>query len=273
MEHQAVAVEESLVEQELLGETPRNVKFRGTRSEVIAKCIHRWGGYLPVVALLFLAMAVFLYASRMAIPVFGSTANGTVTAAEVRQSGADDRDHLVTYAYHVDQKTIKDTDTVPWKIYRTLPVGSSVRVRYVPQLPTWHTLMPASYGEGSGIVALWVRSAIPLFGSFYLLFFMSASRNRERDLIAYGTPALGMIKSKNSWGRYQIVYEFIPNGGTEPVTNTMSVPLNDWRRLYPGDTRTVLYLSGKKACNTLYQLSNFTADDSANQKKRLPAQA
>jgi hypothetical protein len=255
---------EVAIEPELLGPTPRRVRFRwpGFGRKETAGC-----GLLTLFLLPFYAIGIYAFvnvAHATSVRYTGAETTGVVTDMRTSQDSDDSYPYSVTYRYRIDGKDYTGTSKVDSQSYNSWYVGSRVPVLYLPATPEWHTRIRGAESGNLSFHWMWVL----IWDG--LLFGLSAAGcyacYSARALIVRGTPVLGTItdKTKELDDRtytYQIHYEFSPmdSDGVQVTGRQSIADQKQWNAANVGDRLTVVYLPDRPKKHMLYRYQGFRA--------------
>lgn len=124
------------------------------------------GAYFIVIGVICLACALWLLVRRLRVLFYGSVARGRVTGHEAREM-EDAMSYLPVVIFEdAGGREHRFTSVAGWSVRRP-PVGTTVRVRYLPSNPgiayissflhMWAAPFALAVLGGCGVVLLWVR--------------------------------------------------------------------------------------------------------------------
>ncbi len=172
----------------------------------------------PAVAILVHRQATAEHADRDALLQSGVVTNGLVT--RLNRESEDDKRAMVYYRFVTDGRTFEDREKVPFRLWSTLSVGSTLPIRHLAGNPSLNVpdgvvpkVMPLALGYVLAPLLL-VIAAVCGFGLKY-----------QHRLLSEGRAALATIttvkKHKGQHGSYQQVgYEFALLNGARQSGST-----------------------------------------------------
>jgi len=158
------------------------------------------------------------------------------------------KSRMVYYAFTVNGRSFTGKAYSPGQLFQSLQNSGPLRIRYLPPNPAVNH--PADW-EHAPLDSAWFMAPLPLvlFGMIFLV-----SLRRERQLVAEGAPAAGVILQCRYGSRsgYVAKYEFRAEDG-KVITSRVGVPGS----LEIGSIIWVLYLRQNPRRNQPYPSSNY----------------
>jgi hypothetical protein len=237
---------------ELLGQTPRRVRFKDFQS--IGGLVFMWLFLLP---LLCIGIGVLVHTAGTSLVCISPTlAAAVITGKQPESNGG----YRIDLAYNVNGATISSSSDVSSGDYSRLQRGQRVSVKYLSLLPAFSPEIQGASAERSRSLEFsWL---ITLGWNVVVAAFVQFAFVRPfivRRVYMYGVPTTGEIVEKRtdedeSSRHYILRYRFTAdtNAGDTIVFDKMLVTKDEYDAAGIGQSATVLYLPDKPKHSALY---------------------